>query len=200
MALADRFIPTCVGNTVVVRGIFTQFAVHPHVRGEYITVSPMPDALLGSSPRAWGIQQTERRLGLLDRFIPTCVGNTRTSPDCEVACAVHPHVRGEYFQNFFSPAEFGGSSPRAWGIHPQVLQRKVPLRFIPTCVGNTPSWSGGFCVISVHPHVRGEYGVGEESLHQSSGSSPRAWGIRRDRCPGGTGHRFIPTCVGNTVW
>ena len=53
--------------------------------------------MLGSSPRAWGIQ-TQHVQGLdLSRFIPTCVGNTA---DYDAPCpvrAVHPHVRGEYY-------------------------------------------------------------------------------------------------------
>ena len=51
-------------------------AVHPHVRGEYgchgRTTFPPP----GSSPRAWGIPGLAACCAGVERFIPTCVGNT----------------------------------------------------------------------------------------------------------------------------
>src|SRR5690606_22981678 len=92
-----------------------------------------------------------------------------------------------------------GSSPRVWGIHLIGLHQARAKRFIPTCVGNTPSrldfcisrfgssprvWGiprahpRGFVTTAVHPHVCGEY-------------------LARIRA--GLSHpRFIPTCVGNT--
>jgi len=54
---ADRFTPTCVGNTyyaTLSAGIYT---VHPHVCGEYVGegVSGLP--MRGSPPRVWGIRR-----------------------------------------------------------------------------------------------------------------------------------------------
>ncbi len=72
---AQRFIPTCVGNTDIMTGLVGALSVHPHVCGEY------------------GHWICSSRIY---RFIPTCVGNTA------YACAgwswdsVHPHVCGEY--------------------------------------------------------------------------------------------------------
>src|SRR5439155_730890 len=71
-----------------------------------------------------------------------------------------------------------GSSPHAWGTHELYGPRWQRKRFIPTCVGNTPSGGGG------HPH--------------ESGSSPHAWGTPTAALAEPTGYRFIPTCVGNT--
>ena len=74
--MADRFIPTCVGNTSI-RVVSTPAAsVHPHVRGEYVALCAQQAARPGSSPRAWGIRFL-LFFKLFDlRFIPTCVGNT----------------------------------------------------------------------------------------------------------------------------
>ena len=33
-----RFIPTCVGNTILVRIVMITRTVHPHVRGEYSSI------------------------------------------------------------------------------------------------------------------------------------------------------------------
>ncbi len=111
-----RFTPTCVGNTVGVKGIAPLTSVHPHVRGEYsssVTTSVPP---LGSPPRAWGIQSVPMRNSRLARFTPTCVGNTKDTCVCRPAISVHPHVRGEYWTSSFRICCVYGSPPRAWGI------------------------------------------------------------------------------------
>jgi len=50
----------------------------------------------------------------------------------------------------------------------------------------------------VHPHVRGEYFLFHPEPTNTTGSSPRAWGILIRWMISATGPRFIPTCVGNT--
>ena len=174
----SRFIPTCVGNTCRQPWRPSCSAVHPHVRGEYGISRNWHSPISGSSPRAWGIPDIEEILGLVFRFIPTCVGNT--SPDWNRThnVPVHPHVRGEYLLFFFHTL--------------------LEIRFIPTCVGNTCPRLCGAALLSVHPHVRGEYWVSRLSRSGRFGSSPRAWGIRISRQSTFWHHRFIPTCVGNT--
>ena len=112
------------------------------------------------------------------RFIPTCVGNTEK--------ILLP------FSNKL------GSSPRAWGIHPGRQPPPHALRFIPTCVGNTGSTSYYVKVVTVHPHMRGEYPDPQKFVAMATGSSPRAWGILRRMNGNRNVKRFIPTCVGNT--
>ena len=117
-ATLRRFIPTCVGNTSIQAKRMSTASVHPHVRGEYM---PEPLGLstpTGSSPRAWGIQDTPFHHQRMIRFIPTCVGNTSTARGNVSLAAVHPHVRGEYSSRAFADMGLSGSSPRAWGIHP----------------------------------------------------------------------------------
>ncbi len=174
----QRFIPTCVGNTVSEEKIAAVLSVHPHVRGEYYLGGFSAPVQFGSSPRAWGIQAQLERQEVMQRFIPTCVGNTQT--------------------DLVLPSLNTGSSPRAWGIlFPRTSNSKI-VRFIPTCVGNTQGARKTFPERSVHPHVRGEYIQGRKVHATRLGSSPRAWGIRHwthGACPSA---RFIPTCVGNT--
>ena len=149
-------------------------------------------------PHAWGILPYLASRYVRGRFIPTCVGNTLKNSKRNLKKAVHPHVRGEYNSNkpfcYFN----GGSSPRAWGILTVALNKNRDGRFIPTCVGNTPTPSTTGAQRTVHPHVRGEYPAPGHDDSTHTGSSPRAWGIRRSCSYQGEQCRFIPTCVGNT--
>ena len=95
-AYAVRFIPTCVGNTATCRRAPQARSVHPHMRGEYQAVRPCVVDNVGSSPHAWGILAEIGVRGFPDRFIPTCVGNTKCLLRLLGLPAVHPHMRGEY--------------------------------------------------------------------------------------------------------
>ena len=70
-----RFIPTSVGNGArrVVRS--NPRTVHPHERGERLTIHDITDRELGSSPRAWGTEAATQGATVRSRFIPTSVGN-----------------------------------------------------------------------------------------------------------------------------
>ena len=194
----NRFIPTCVGNTLPSFRSCPLASVHPHVRGEYLRHRFERVGADGSSPRAWGIRPCRFPRPCAWRFIPTCVGNTSGTFLVEQLGLVHPHVRGEYVQRKDERAIASGSSPRAWGI--QTIKRLMDMgvRFIPTCVGNTMSRTISIPFLSVHPHVRGEYSISRTWASFIRGSSPRAWGIPKNFCPAGHKPRFIPTCVGNT--
>jgi len=91
-----RFTPTCVGNTPDAPARPSKVAVHPHVRGEYVTCNPTFPLDNGSPPRAWGILIFRAGLPRRSRFTPTCVGNTGATGAGGWASTVHPHVRGEY--------------------------------------------------------------------------------------------------------
>ena len=74
--LANRFIPTRVGNTGNAYPSSVCITVHPHASGEHGDWGFLLASTSGSSPREWGTPG----LRLLDltiiRFIPTRVGNT----------------------------------------------------------------------------------------------------------------------------
>ena len=74
------------------------------------------------------------------------------------------------------------------------------MRFIPTCVGNTRNQDHGAVAAAVHPHVCGEHSPRVSASYIFSGSSPRVWGTRGKQTCNRTAPRFIPTCVGNTLW
>ena len=175
-----RFIPTCVGQTYSRSAQELVRPVHPHMRGADSTAWPSVRSYRSVHPHMRGADVSgQLAASLLDRFIPTCVGQT--------------------FRNVYDGSVAFGSSPRAWGrqsvrltvvagisVHPHVrgadgtqgaLQHLV-LRFIPTCVGQTFS--------------------GTASQDLWVGSSPHAWGRPVPEDPHVVQHRFIPTCVGQT--
>ena len=194
-----RFTPTCVGTTEIVAPAASQGPVHPHVRGDNGKEKFIDNTQAGSPPRAWGQRTAVVCRPFSARFTPTCVGTT-TSQGKTTHCP-------------------GGSPPRAWGQRlrrPGLLQVK---RFTPTCVGTTRGSLQLDFRHTVHPHVRGDNGMGGKHSCKNDGSPPRAWGQRtrfhlptctpRGSPPRAWGQparaggprsrgRFTPTCVGTT--
>ena len=110
-----RFIPTCVGNGWRGRAGCARWPVHPHVCGERVLQSPVPQPPVGSSPRVWGTVRILRICQAFRRFIPTCVGNGSAPGRAIERAAVHPHVCGERRRSPVVQTGVRGSSPRVWG-------------------------------------------------------------------------------------
>ena len=55
-----RFIPTCVGNRIIVNILSCRKPVHPHMRGEQTRNGMTLWAIHGSSPHAWGTGRGRR--------------------------------------------------------------------------------------------------------------------------------------------
>ena len=131
-----RFIPTCVGNATGRYGFIGPDTVHPHVCGERWCSYWMALCLGGSSPRVWGTLQPDHPSIILNRFIPTCVGNAPLTAKLPEDRTVHPHVCGERTLRSGSRTKLNGSSPRVWGTQAVFSENLYEPRFIPTCVGN----------------------------------------------------------------
>ena len=56
LRLLFRFIPTCVGNTIIRSFSSSSATVHPHVCGEHHHILSERERARGSSPRVWGTQ------------------------------------------------------------------------------------------------------------------------------------------------
>ena len=153
----------------------------------------------GSSPHKWGIHAGIVFAVIIRRFIPTQVGNTSNSISLTSSFTVHPHTSGEYDCWRPSPLHDGGSSPHKWGIRQDTTPQALPVRFIPTQVGNTPLCWQGVSDLAVHPHTSGEYDLDGTGYYSPSGSSPHKWGIRLHHVRQICRERFIPTQVGNTA-
>ncbi len=173
--------------------------VHPHARGADIVRSSCHRPIIGSSPRAWGRRAAAFAASRFVRFIPTRVGQTFHKQVFHARNPVHPHARGADQER---PSRYGpraGSSPRAWGRRRRHRGGAARHRFIPTRVGQTQSPQRGPPSTLVHPHARGADCAGCARSAAASGSSPRAWGRRRDAGLSSAGPRFIPTRVGQTT-
>src|SRR6266436_491594 len=113
------------------------------MRGEHPSGVTRNSSSVGSSPHAWGTRMHRNKTLHDRRFIPTCVGNTRVLIRRATLRSVHPHMRGEHMRRVQEiPGEIG-SSPHAWGTLRSNIKLLAKGRFIPTCVGNTPSPSKG---------------------------------------------------------
>jgi len=132
----------------------------------------------GSSPHTWGTQFLGLLWESIDRFIPTHVGNTRSTPARAWGSSVHPHTRGEHEVNSGKGMGFLGSSPHTWGTRYVKVCFVVDPRFIPTHVGNTSA----LCLLHprspVHPHTRGEHPLARVVKNGNPGSSPHTWGTQ----------------------
>ncbi len=154
---------------------------------------------VSSSPHAWGTRESKAQCPSLNRFIPTCVGNSiRVSTQLHQS-TVHPHMRGELCGSLSWLSPPYGSSPHAWGTHLISFTFPYPHRFIPTCVGNSTPHLARLRECPVHPHMRGELSVVSLTILTEIGSSPHAWGTQHPLCVSCDDVRFIPTCVGNSI-
>ncbi len=152
----------------------------------------------GSSPRMWGTPGHSTICRQFVRFIPTHVGNTSTNAGRPQGGAVHPHACGEHGQTHPEHLVMTGSSPRMWGTLEYGQHISGGIRFIPTHVGNTPTFFTCEARLPVHPHACGEHLGSIQVYKLDGGSSPRMWGTRRGDQSAPAAIRFIPTHVGNT--
>jgi len=76
----DRwFIPTHVGNSKVWMIFLFLHLVHPHACGELVSMNASRSFAVGSSPRMWGTRIRIEPSRIINRFIPTHVGNSHGS-------------------------------------------------------------------------------------------------------------------------
>ncbi|AKB19762.1 putative CRISPR associated hypothetical protein [Methanosarcina sp. WWM596] len=132
------------------------------------------------------------------RFIPTRVGNSIAISSFSLIQSVHPHACGELITNCCFVSTSTGSSPRVWGTRSIFQLQYLPLRFIPTRVGNSLTFYIQYAPITVHPHACGELALKQLDTETLSGSSPRVWGTHQIKEWRFSNRRFIPTRVGNS--
>ena len=160
-----RFIPTPVGNAPTPSARQCAATVHPHARGERDPPVVRCKGTSGLSPRPWGTLGADLPTCGRVRFIPTPVGNAGFLGSRKCWRAVHPHARGERFGGVTDDDETAGSSPRPWGTHSAAAHWHACWRFIPTPVGNAPTYRCKTEHPPVHHHARGER---TKSFHRST--------------------------------
>ncbi len=110
---------------------------------------------------------------------------------------VHPHGCGERDISTTTGWARIGSSPRMRGTVTAQGSRHPPPRFIPTYAGNGVLLRGVSSITPVHPHVRGELGLGGLGAVFNYGPSPRVRGTVIHLSAVLHEPRFIPTNAGN---
>ena len=125
------------------------------------------------------------------------MGNASLSMVTTRRRSVHPHVHGERRGPSSRLGSLSGSSPRTWGTHRDVAERRDGSRFIPTYMGNAPDLEPAHGRHTVHPHVHGEREDVAAAALGVIGSSPRTWGTRNRLWDQQSNGRFIPTYMGN---
>ena len=118
---------------------------------------------------------------------------------CDLAFAVHPHVRGDGSLRYSWAKSACGSPPRAWGRRFLTYLARRCVRFTPTCVGTAHESDDLTYAWTVHPHVRGDGPRDPRRYRAVIGSPPRAWGRRDDSVSNRQRRRFTPTCVGTAL-
>ena len=148
MILYCKYINILHGiSALSINSLFTIQDVTPffHACGELFLFLYRTIVESGSSPRMWGTLLLAPETMVATRFIPTHVGNSiDTLPSCDRS-PVHPHACGELAITVSFLALSYGSSPRMWGTPTQLQFEFLPMRFIPTHVGN--SQGGGVPVV-----------------------------------------------------
>ena len=125
-----RFIPTPVGNAIVLPRGRRPAAVHPHARGERVSLEKGGQVYNGSSPRPWGTPPAFAARSGPPRFIPTPVGNAPHTLLSIAPRPVHPHARGERVAEALPLLSIHGSSPRPWGTLQRIKPAGAVVRFI----------------------------------------------------------------------
>jgi len=199
IAGADRFTPTRVGTSARLGRASTPIAVHPHARGDKLSLAVEAVLYDGSPPRAWGqgLQHQPHTQRL--RFTPTRVGTSQRPGGSTPLITVHPHARGDKSPGMNCLSTIDGSPPRAWG-QAAILEFLGDLgRFTPTRVGTRVGQAPDHQLLSVHPHARGDKVHLSLSHKRCTGSPPRAWGQGGRRCGREHRLRFTPTRVGTRL-
>src|SRR5271157_3927273 len=94
---------------------FPSESVHPHTRGDNFTNSMRYITYYGSPPHTWGQFSCSFFFNAFCRFTPTHVGTISLSKCHRRELPVHPHTRGDNFDELHDTIQHLGSPPHTWG-------------------------------------------------------------------------------------
>ena len=178
---ARRFTPTGVGTINRTITHHATHAVHPHRRGDNLSIVNAGEDRNGSPPQAWGQLNWSEVADEDVRFTPTGVGTMADGLGARGYWSVHPHRRGDNAVfAYFTWAQVG-SPPQAWGQWYGVRACYRATRFTPTGVGTMVGFFAHCRRGAVHPHRRGDNCSAASTTRSANGSPPQAWGQSRNR-------------------
>ena len=134
---SKRFIPMCIGNTFANFLALELTSVYPYVYREH-TGTPLSTYIYsGLSLCVQGTLFGLFRLQNSQRFIPMCIGNTRSSPYKLSNPPVYPYVYREHDIEPEQRERYYGLSLCVQGTLYTNNTSRIYMRFIPMCIGNT---------------------------------------------------------------
>ena len=133
---------------------------------------------VGSSPRVWGQEYSDRNGNLDNRIIPTRMGTS--------------------FQVTTGGHHRAGSSPRVWGQGCLPSHFKPSVGIIPTRMGTRSEELLNACRKQDHPHAYGDKQFLSSRISPTPGSSPRVWGQVCSCVTDCACVRIIPTRMGTS--
>ena len=193
-----RIIPARAGFTPSWTARRGRGGDHPRSRGVYAGDRVHMDDRRGSSPLARGLPKKPKRCAITLRIIPARAGFTSGGGARSARRRDHPRSRGVYgpLQQRFGLES--GSSQLARGLRFRAGSHSATLGIIPARAGFTRC-AGHTCrVIPDHPRSRGVYTRASSGERTSTGSSPLARGLPRERQAPVAGLRIIPARAGFT--
>ena len=115
LAVKERLIPACAGNTAPHSQSAKPRSAHPRSRREHSSKVCCVSAQPGSSPLARGTLRGFQVLCRVQGLIPARTGNTGRGREQREPCPAHPRSRGEHVSSTSSSFSPSGSSPLARG-------------------------------------------------------------------------------------
>ena len=156
-AVERRIIPARAGFTSpMVRG-GPAATDHPRSRGVYAIRFTNGSRILGSSPLARGLRDSQRGRPRKRRIIPARAGFTASAPRARRRPPDHPRSRGVYLSRAAEMAAQDGSSPLARGLHRDRPRHEVIGGIIPARAGFTRQSGSRAGSRPDHPRSRGVY-------------------------------------------
>ena len=151
-----RIIPTRVGTSKHQNNIDELSQDHPHACGDKQSKIILRIETLGSSPRVWGQDKKQIRIGFFARIIPTRVGTSWEAPTRRIRKEDHPHACGDKLTLILSAVLYPGSSPRVWGQVVCPCCGLIVRGIIPTRVGTSRHQAFTDHRDGDHPHACGD--------------------------------------------
>ena len=124
---AERFIPSCEGQTSRIPAPRRSLAIHPLLRGANNLFTVLNFLLIDSSPPARGKPHFNNDMPVPGRFIPSCEEQTERVFWSVSLQQIHPLIRGANIPCLTSPVSYADSSPHTRGKHSVFMRLSAAL-------------------------------------------------------------------------
>ena len=193
-----RLIPARAGKTTQYLRPLHWFPAHPRAGGENQVAGNVVLTVDGSSPRGRGKRRNHNHAVSATGLIPARAGKTERNACYGPRMPAHPRAGGENVTGVRRMSATHGSSPRGRGKQAGYRGRVRRRGLIPARAGKTFRALSPASRPWAHPRAGGENDGACNTVHGSSGSSPRGRGKLRSRAAALRASRLIPARAGKT--